>query len=140
MIQFAGKLLISFLISNWVYCEVVLFVPPVGKIGERFMQVAKIPTHDEWPAIASSPRARALNSSLNVTMVGLTGESSGIFGPAINHLWSAKTSRRVARLFQISSLANSGNGPAERLPYIKGSEMFDRSAGYHPFQGEVGVF
>lgn len=64
MIQVAGKLLFSFILSTWLYSEAVLFYPPFRDIARDFTEQVSIPTHDKWGGIATAPDAKMLRVQL----------------------------------------------------------------------------
>ncbi|MCB0332192.1 MAG: hypothetical protein KDD55_01765 [Bdellovibrionales bacterium] len=64
MIQVAGKLLFSFLLSTWLYSEAVLLYPPFRDIARDFTEQVSIPTHDKWGPIAQASDAKLLRTKL----------------------------------------------------------------------------
>lgn len=65
MLQQIGVLIVSFLVTNWIYSEILLFVPQVEPYTKKIVRVARIPTHDEWPAIADSGEAARLSRQVH---------------------------------------------------------------------------
>jgi hypothetical protein len=79
MLKNTAKLIFSFMLTGWVYAEAVLFFPPVKQLGERFVQVVRIPTHDEWGDIARSDRANRLSADIDRTLVRMGGSGVNTF-------------------------------------------------------------
>jgi hypothetical protein len=65
MIERLGKIALSFLVTNWIYSEALLFFPQLRPITKRIIAVAKIPTHNEWGGIANSRAGAALGADIN---------------------------------------------------------------------------
>ncbi len=64
MLEQVGRFLVSLLVTNWLYCEAVLLIPQLEPQARRIMQVARIPTHNEWPGIMTSPNASSLETDI----------------------------------------------------------------------------
>jgi hypothetical protein len=73
MLKNFGKLLFSFMLTGWVYAESVLLFPPVEQLGNRFVQVFRIPTHDEWGEIADPAAARRLSTEIDLALSSVGG-------------------------------------------------------------------
>ncbi|MCB0334847.1 MAG: hypothetical protein KDD62_01035 [Bdellovibrionales bacterium] len=65
-----AALLISFLVTNWMYAEFLLLFPQVEPYCKRFMEVVKLPTHDEWSPILTSVEGKQLRSELHEFLSG----------------------------------------------------------------------
>ena len=125
MLQHIGKVVVSLLITNWIYAEAVLLFPPIKPYSERVLQVLRIPTHDEWPGIISSPSARVLRADVDSFLRG-----SGLRG----------TFRAIGVLDEkvLQAVGQGRGSTAEKTlvrehPYRSGSEAFDNtSGGYIP--------
>lgn len=65
MIHHLGTLVVSFLVTNWIYSEIVFFCPQIEPYAIRIAQVLRIPTHNEWPEIAGSKEAQALSKEID---------------------------------------------------------------------------
>jgi hypothetical protein len=62
-----GRILLfigSIILTNWLYAESVLFIPSVEPYFTRIAQVFRLPTHNEWPAMADSKEAQELERQL----------------------------------------------------------------------------
>jgi hypothetical protein len=81
------KLLISFLVTNWVYSELVLLCPPLETFAEKVYATLKIPTHDRWPAIAKSSGADRLASDLEHSFHQVGFNPLGVFDTDVKSLW-----------------------------------------------------
>jgi len=136
MFQQIGMLLFSLMITNWIYSEVVLFFPSVAPMTERVFEVARIPTHNEWPEIQNSQEAKELKEDLN-----------GILD--ISSITELKTDIRVKNKTQeIKAISNQSEKPyvglfvktVEQTDYISGESIFTKPGslilmlfGYIPF-------
>lgn len=138
MINTIGKLLLSFMITGWIYAECVLLFPPTEQIGRRFVQVFSIPTHDKWPAIAASPEAKRLGGDLEVLLDKTIGKRFNIFGPRVKDLWNHKE--------QVVAQADLEQPGAERAKAQSGwSKFSNRSPAFTTpnllsFSGELSRF
>jgi hypothetical protein len=68
---------LSLVVSNWIYSEAVLIYPDVERAVRDFFAVVRIPTHNEWPAIASSPDAAKLRADMSKAL-GLKAGASAL--------------------------------------------------------------
>jgi len=65
MVEKLGKIALSCLISNWIYSETLLLFPQIEPFTQRVIQVARIPTHDEWPQVARAKSAKQLGTDIS---------------------------------------------------------------------------
>ncbi|MDC0357417.1 hypothetical protein OAO01_01250 [Oligoflexia bacterium] len=137
MFSFLAKLCLSFIVSAWVYSEVVYFLPQIDVFGSRIVEATQIPTHDQWPAIASAGDAAALKRELNQSLRAVTSKHVAGFGSGLEKLWSTTTSKRVARLFGIEKAEASQ--PAPDRPYFTGDAVFVFPSSFSPLKGEIDV-
>ena len=114
------KVVISFLITNWIYSEAVLFYPPLHDFSQSVYQAVKIPTHDQWPAIASSEDATRLATDIDSwfgsnAFRGVTSQFGDWFSSARSHVPQASSgTNAISRALE----ATYGNS------YIPGVEAF----------------
>ena len=147
MINTLAKLLLSFMITGWIYAECVLIYPPLESIGSRFVRVFSIPTHDKWPAIASSPEAKKLGGDLESLLGKTVGKQRSIFGPRVKQLWNDKTQVAQSTIPSPSTSAPSAELKGEQQATVSGWSRFSgsrpssfRSSGLHSFSGEMSRF
>ena len=129
MFKYLGHFLVGLLLTNWLYSELILIVPEAEHISNRVSQVVKLPTHNEWPAIANSPRAVQLNSEINQSLSRVLPGRSRVFGPKVSHLWKQRVSPRVARLFGPSVSKDEDSN----LMYVKDEDVFEAQARFVKF-------
>lgn len=104
MFDFAVKFILSLVVSHWVFSETCLLVPGFKDFAVNFYQTVRIPTHNEWPEIASSDSALALNDKLDEGWTEVANVLNvdpknflGVFSPKIRGLWkSGKQTARIA--------------------------------------------
>jgi hypothetical protein len=136
MIQQIGMLLVSFLITNWIYSEAMLLFPRLEPITNRVIQVARIPTHNEWGGIAQSQEAKKLHRQINAflkiespkklavknnTAVKLANQK---VPPAKDLGRFIKANFRIAPNKSVAGLFDRGGG---ELLYKSGDAIFERS-------------
>ena len=138
MFSFLAKLFLGFIVSTWVYSEIIYFLPQVDTIGTRILEATQIPTHDQWPEIASSADAEALKKELKSSLRIATNNRAGSFGSGLEKLWSTTTSQRVARLFGIEEAEPIK--PVAVRPYITGSAIFVVPSSFSSFKDEIFTF
>ena len=99
--MFFAKMLISFLVSNWIFAEICFFFPSFDANMRRLYQIVQIPTHDKWAPIMQSSSGRELGHQ-----IGNRVESSGL-----GRAWpfSLIQDEKLAGLWQKGSLRNIGN-------------------------------
>lgn len=112
----AIKVLLSLLITNWIYAEIVLFCPAVDDFVSRVIAVLAIPTHDKWPDIANSPEAKRLGRELEDSVIA----NSGSFGGGSE--WFDLASLR-ARWHDYGSGARA-RAEAVQADYVSGPDIF----------------
>ncbi len=116
MIHFAFKLLVSFLISNWIYSELCLSVPHFRSTSEMVYANVKIPTHDQWSAITDSAGSAQLDSTLRSTVASIAPNAQ-VFDSRTTSLWDQAT-RALHQIFSFNFR------PAAPLPYLTGDSIF----------------
>lgn len=99
MLKFLGQLILSFVITNWVYSELCLFYPPTQQIGVRLTRVLRLPTHNEWSAIADSSEARRLDKEITRTLGSSAYLSSIGPGHSVRGLWNQGPGKFFSQLF-----------------------------------------
>ena len=116
------RFFLSFLVSNWIYSEAVLFFPPLAPVAEKVFQTTQIPTHNKWHSIASAEGADRLASDVERAMAQNTpwlGVSfSTFFDRQVRSIWKAGSFRSMF----------SSNSIAVSKPYLSGDEIFDHRA------------
>jgi len=65
MLSFAGKFLLTLIVTNWIYSEISIFLPGFQDFSAKMVETVRIPTHDEWPDIFNSNKAAALSIELD---------------------------------------------------------------------------
>lgn len=111
MVRFLAKLFLSVLIGNWIYSEIIYFVPSVDQFSRRLIQTCSIPTHPEWPEIAQSSDAKRLALELgSIRFMDGQNLSYKVFGHKVLVLWD---------------WTFRGQAPkADRRPYLTGDAIF----------------
>lgn len=127
MFQLFSKFLISFLITNWIYSEVVLFVPSLENFVVSLYRTLQIPTHDKWPEIAKSSHALALEKDLYKSVRGVDtwlNPFSSLFDRGVRVLWHNKHS------VQSEGPLVQAFGDKGSLPFESGERIFTRVGSY----------
>ena len=89
MLRFFGYTLLSIVLTNWIYSELVLFFPETKTLCKNFFEVVRIPTHDEWPEIAAAD-----TTALELGIESLFSHSEGsIFSFASLSRWEQHRNR-----------------------------------------------
>lgn len=124
MLQYLGALVLSFVVTNWIYAEALLFMPSLGPVSERIISVLKIPTHDEWPDIMNSKSAKNLGREVDQVL----GESQfsdkmvevGILDPEVRHMAATR-----GYFFNWGEAGDSAAGiEGSGQPFLTGEEIF----------------
>ncbi len=120
-----ARFFVSFLVSNWIYSEVVLLCPPVDRYAKDLYQASKLPTHDKWGRIASNSAADRLGLDLE-RQISTTSPRAGLsfarfFDDSIRELWSSKSLQSVFAVFGDNSLSAL---PSQRASFLSGEDIF----------------
>lgn len=114
MIYKLGTLLVTFLITNWIYSELVLLYPPVDTFTKQMYRTVRIPTHNEWSDLTDNRYAvlldRNVRSGLRQVSPSAPVRYFQIFDDRVRELW---------RTGKVSALFGE-----ERLPFLRGDEIF----------------
>ena len=111
MLQVLSCVVLSFLVSDWIYSEVVLTFPQVGETIETVYREVKIPTHDEWPEGLRAQTADILKNALN-TSVPLANEN---LGSRLEHVMF-ESSVALNTLYEIQQRRKSFGSFRESMP------------------------
>jgi len=119
MFRSIGTFIVSLLISNWLYAELVLFVPEIHPFLKRTMQVVRIPTHIEWGEIQTSTAAGQLITDIQTLVKATPFESLlasvGVGDPNVQN----RLKGMAAKAFAKSTRA---------LPFKTGEDIFISSS------------
>lgn len=63
-----AKMLVSFLVSNWIYAEVCYFFPSVDTFVRTVYSQMQIPTHEKWGPIIKSSGGKRLGYEVSGTL------------------------------------------------------------------------
>lgn len=130
MVEKLGKIALSFLISNWIYSETMLLFPQLKPYAQRVIDVAKIPTHNEWPGIVRSKNAKRLNSDINNYL------AKSALAPVF--VKAGILDRKVQKLIQLRQSPGSAPAGEEKqplLPYNAGENIFVSNSGRMDLKG-----
>ncbi len=116
MLRFFAGALLSFLITNWIYSEIVLIAPEVGPLSKRAMQIIKIPTHDEWNGISrssgSSQMALDIDNLIAASPIGKAFQSIGLSSPRNFQVNYSKVKKQIPQAIK------------EAAPMLSGEDIF----------------
>lgn len=122
-----ARFFLSFLVSNWIYSEVVLLCPPVDRYAKDLYQSTKLPTHDKWDRIADNSVADKLGLDLERQISATSPHAglsfSGFFDAGIKDLWNSRSLQPILAMFGDDSLAAL---PSQRANFLSGDEIFSR--------------
>lgn len=114
MIYKIGTLLATFLITNWIYSELVLLYPPVDTFTKQMYHTVRIPTHNEWEALSDPRMAARVDSNVRAGLKEVSRSAPAryyeIFDKRVRDLW---------RSGDVTALFGS-----KELPFLSGEEIF----------------
>lgn len=127
MFDFAVKFVLSLVVSHWVYSETCLLVPNFKEFAANFYHTVRIPTHDEWPEIASSDSAKSLNGSLDEAWIQVAEVLKvdprnfvGVFSPKVRELWHSTSLANPVNLDSIPQRAARILPDTSQRPFLNG--------------------
>jgi hypothetical protein len=94
--MFPLKMLLSLLVSNWLYTEICYFIPGFDAFARRTINSMAIPRHDQWIDIARSAEGSKLAHSIDSSL-----RSSGF---TASPLWRALTDPRAAATWHLGEV------------------------------------
>ncbi|RMG42926.1 MAG: hypothetical protein D6719_05020 [Candidatus Dadabacteria bacterium] len=112
MVQTLGKIIISLMITNWLYQEATILVPKFDRFARNIYQTVRIPTHNEWPAIMRKGPAALLEHRV-------TSRYPGLVNREVRKLWNSGNMRSVENLVY-STLQDN----LDDIPYLRDAMMF----------------
>ena len=114
MIYKLGTLLVTFLITNWIYNELVLLYPPVDSFTKEMYRTVRIPTHDRWGDLTDSRLAARVDRNVRAGLREVSPSAPvryfQIFDQRVRDLWNSGS---VSALFG-----------EETRPFLRGEEIF----------------
>lgn len=118
------RLAISFLVTNWIYSEAVLFCPPLDSFAQKVYRSSKLPTHDKWGKLADSRSADALGLTIEREITksapDLGFSFASFFDRNVRTLWSQ------GRLASMGDFAFGGIRHTTNRSFLSGQEIFAR--------------
>lgn len=124
-----AKMIVSFLISNWIYSEICYFIPSVDTLVKRVYNQVQIPTHDKWEPILTSSGGKKLGHKIkkdvNASGLSRTWPFSIISDESLKHVWNSGGMRSLTSLFDGKPAHESDSG------LLSGDDMF-RVEPWHP--------
>lgn len=63
-----AKMLVSILVSNWIYAEICFFFPSVDTFVRTLYSQMQIPTHEKWGPILDSSGGKRLGHEVGGTL------------------------------------------------------------------------
>lgn len=123
ILGFFARFFASFLISNWIYSEIVLLYPPFDSFAKTVYRSARIPTHDKWDQLADSRAAEALATEIEGGLVRNSREVGDAFGAffdsRIRQLWTEGT-------FSLAGSSTMRSVPGVARAFLSDEDIFAR--------------
>jgi len=117
---FIAKFLLTLLVTNWLYSELLLIWPGFEGVTSGVAETARIPTHDEWPDIFDSNRAVALSAELDIL---LASSSIKHLFPSLKPEDKREISRQQHRL-SYNNYVYSDFLACQNSPFFSGESLF----------------
>lgn len=123
ILGFLARFFASFLISNWIYSEVVLFYPPFDSFAKTVYRTAQLPTHDKWGDLADPEAAGMLAAEIEGGLARHSRSASEAF--------SSFFDERIRQLWNAGSLMLAGHssvlsGVKSDPSFLSGEDIFVR--------------
>ena len=140
MVKILGHIILSFAITNWIYSELCLLYPPTEQLGNRIVEVVRIPTHDEWPKIANSKEAKVLSKQIDSQVMELTGGQ--LFDSEVIESWEGRSGSMVRKIFGVKKRGGKHHvyecqncARVGEASYLSGDQFFVWPTKFERFQG-----
>lgn len=115
MFDIGVKILVSFVLTNWIYSEAILFYPPLEDATKTVYQTVRIPTHDQWPSFSEAKEAKKY--ATNVDSWFGSGQITSSIGD-----WARSFRRKTPSSVKAQSMRALVS--AAPVPYLYGVDAF----------------
>ena len=85
VLKFVLRVFLGLIITNWIYSEINLFVPKFIPTMQKVLNVVRIPTHDEWPAIAAGAGVPEIDKSIKVAVRSISKTEKNLLSKNIRY-------------------------------------------------------
>ena len=132
MLKYIAGFIFSFLITNWCYSEICLFLPGFDKFARSVYQEVRIPTHNHWQAIFTNSSDSEFKGKIGSAMewvgkqesIATIAHTVGITDPKVAALRDRSKEAGVIEMIYVRLFENGGNDVPPG--WLTGAGIFSR--------------